>query len=47
MDGKSRVLMMNHAAEEILRAEHGLTLANDGLRTSRAQETSRLRNLIA
>ncbi len=47
VDRKSRILIMNGEAEEILRAADGLVLANDGLRAMRAPETSRLRGLIA
>lgn len=47
VDEKSRVLMMNREAEEILRAADGLTLASDGLRATPTRETNCLRNLIA
>jgi DNA-binding CsgD family transcriptional regulator len=47
LDGRGYVLTMNLEAEEILRAGDSLVLDDDGLRTLRAEETRRLRALIA
>lgn len=41
-----RVCFMNRSAEATLRARNGIWIAADGLRTSRAEETLRLRHLL-
>jgi hypothetical protein len=47
VDAEARVIFANCAAEDVLRADHGLFVGCDGLRAEIASETRRLRRIIA
>jgi DNA-binding CsgD family transcriptional regulator len=47
LDGEGRVIFANRAAEDILRAGHGLILERDGLRAEIPGETRTLRRILA
>jgi DNA-binding CsgD family transcriptional regulator len=46
LDGKGSVLLMNKAAEDLVRRNDGLSMERERLRATRADETIRLRALI-